>query len=50
MSDGSNFEIDPLPDWKPVELNKGRRDVVTTSNRRCDETGYGILNKLETVD
>ena len=39
MSNGGYFEVDPLPNWKPVKLYKGRRDVMTTFNRRCDEAG-----------
>ena len=45
----SNFEMNTLMNWKPMEFFKRGSDMMVTSNGRIDDTGQGILNFLKAV-
>ena len=38
VSDGCDFENNALPNWEPVQFNKGWRYMMTASYRWKDET------------
>ena len=39
VSNGCNFEFNPLSNWEPVKFCKNWKNVMTTSNGRYDKSG-----------
>jgi len=50
VCEGGNFEDYSLFDRKPVEFQKGRCDVITTSKIWQDKTSERILNALQSIN